>query len=131
MEDKPASEQIDDIIKMWGGWKGEMLSRLRALIKEADHPVAEEVKWKMPSRPEGLPVWSHNGIVCIAQVFKNDIKVEFFKGALLKDPTGLFNARLKSKMNRAIELHEGDTVNENALRELVLEAVKLNESKAK
>ena len=131
MEDKSASGQIDDIIKKHGSWKGEMLARLRVLINEADPRIVEEVKWKMPSRPEGLPVWSYKGTVCIAQTFKDNIKLDFFKGALLKDPTGLFNARLKSKMDRAIELHAGDTVDEGALKTLVVEAVKLNESKVK
>lgn len=129
MEDKPASRQIDDIIKKYGGWKGETLSRLRAVIKQADPDVVVEVKWKMPTRPEGLPVWSHDGIMCIAETFKNDIKLVFFKGSQMKDPNNLFNARLKSKTDRAIEFHEGDTVDQTALKNLVLEAVELNESK--
>src|SRR5688572_2236687 len=95
-DDKPASEQIDDIITMYGGWKAEILSRLRASIKQADPAVVEEVKWKMPSLPEGRPVWSHNGILCIAEVFKNDVKLVFFKGAVIHDPKKLFNARLNS-----------------------------------
>lgn len=129
MEDKPASQQIDDIIKLYGGWKGEVLSRLRAVISQADPEVIEEVKWKMRSRPEGLPVWSHDGILCIAETFKNDIKLVFFKGVQMKDPKKLFNARLNSRTDRAIEFHEGDTVNEAALKGLVLEAVELNKSK--
>lgn len=127
--DKSGPEQIDDIIKLYGGWKGATLSRLRAVIKVADLDVVEEVKWRMPSRPEGLPVWSHDGIVCIAETFKDNIKLVFFKGAYLKDPKKLFNARLKSKTDRAIELHDGDTVDEAALRALVVEAVKFNEVK--
>lgn len=129
MEDKSASQQIDDIIKLYGGWKGEMLSRLRAVIKQADPDVIEEVKWKMRSRPEGLPVWSHDGILCIAETFKNNIKLVFFKGFQMKDPKELFNARLNSKTDRAIEFHEGDNINEAALKGLVLEAVELNKSK--
>jgi hypothetical protein len=126
MEDKPASEQIDDIIKKHGGWKGATLTRLRAVINEADPDMIEEVKWKMRSRPEGLAVWSHDGIVCIAEIFNNDMKLVFFKGVQLKDPQKLFNARLKSKTDRAIEFHEGDDVNEAALKALVVEAVAVN-----
>jgi len=129
MEDKSASRQIDDIIKMYGSWKGEILSRLRAVIKQADPTVVEEVKWKMPTRPEGLPAWSHDGILCIAETFKNDVKLVFFKGVHIKDPKKLFNARLHSKTDRAIEFREGDTVDEVALNGLVLEAVELNKAK--
>lgn len=126
---KSASEQIDDIIKSHGGWKGETLSRLRAGIKQADPAVVEEIKWKMKTRPEGLAVWSHDGMVCFAEVWKDNIKLLFPKGALLKDTNKLFNARLKSKDIRAIEFREGDSVNGAALGELVLEAVKLNAGK--
>lgn len=129
MADKPASQQIDDIIKMHGGWKGETLSQLRSIIKQADPEVVEEVKWKSPSRPEGLPVWSHDGILAIAETWKDNIKLIFFKGSEMKDPRGLFNSRLKSKTDRAIELREGDTIDEPALKALVKEAVELNESK--
>lgn len=127
-DDVPASQQIDNIIKSYGGWKGETLSRLRTLIKTAIPDIVEEVKWKMPSRPEGLPVWSHNGIVCIAETFKNDMKLVFFKGALLKDPHKLFNARLKSRTDRAIEFREGDTIDGTALKALVVEAVEKNKA---
>lgn len=127
--EKSAPEQIDNIIKKHSGWKGETLSRLRGVIKQADPDVVEEVKWKMPTRPEGLPVWSHDGIICIAETFKNDIKLVFFKGSQMKDPNNLFNARLKSKTDRAIEFHEGDTIDGAALKDLVLEAAELNESK--
>lgn len=126
MEDKPASLQIDDIIQMHEGWKGEILSQLRETIKQADPAVVEEVKWKMRSLPEGRPVWSHDGIVCIAEIFKNDLKLVFFKGVQLKDPGQLFNARLKSSADRAIEFREGDTVNKVALTALVAEAVEVN-----
>lgn len=129
MENKPASQQIDDIIKLYGGWKADILARLRAEIKQADPAVVEEVKWKMPTRPEGLPVWSHNGIVCIAETFKNDVKLVFFKGAQMKDRNKLFNARMNSSTDRAIEFREGDTVDDAGLRELVTEAVKINELK--
>lgn len=128
MEDTSASQQIDDIIQTYGGWKGQTLSRLRAIITQATPEIIEEIKWKMPSRPEGLPVWSYNGIVCIAETFKNDIKLVFFKGAQLPDPHQLFNARLKSKTDRAIMFQESDSINESALKELVIEAVQFNKA---
>ncbi len=126
MAEKSASEQIDDIIGNLGDWRGEMLSRLRTVILKADPSLVEEVKWKMPSRPEGLPVWSHNGTVCIAEAWKRAVKLTFFKGALMKDPKKLFNARLKSKMDRAIDFHEGDSIDVAAVKALVREAVALN-----
>jgi hypothetical protein len=129
MEDNSASQQIDDIIKTYGGWKGEILSRLRAVIQQTDPDVVEEVKWKMRTRPEGLPVWSHDGILCIAETWKNDIKLIFFKGAQMKDPKKLFNARLNSSKDRAVELREGDTIDEPGLKDLILQAVELNKSK--
>lgn len=131
MKEKTASEQIDHIIKNYGGWKGEILSQIRTQIKKAYPEIEEEVKWKMPTRPEGLPVWSHNGIVCIAETFKDNIKLVFFKGAFMKDSHGLFNARLKSKTDRAIEFKEGSYINTESLREYIKEAVALNEIKAK
>jgi hypothetical protein len=126
MEDKSASQQIDDIITKHGVWKGNLLSRLRAVIKSADPDVVEDVKWKMPSRPEGLPVWSHGQILCIAEIFKNDIKLVFFKGAYMEELQAHFNTRLNSKTDRAIEFHEGDTVDEVVVKKLVREAVRLN-----
>ena len=126
MEDKPASKQIDDIIQTYGGWKGETLSRLRAVITQADSNIAEEIKWKMATRPEGLPVWTHNGIVCFIETWKDNIKLIFFKGSQLVDPNKLFNARLKSSSVRAIELHEGDVIDSEGIKALVLEAVRLN-----
>lgn len=130
MENRPASQQIDDIIEQYGGWKGDTLSRLRAIIKAADPDVIEEVKWKMATRPEGLPVWSHDGILCIAETFKNDIKLVFFKGAQMKDMKKHFNARLNSKTDRAIEFHDGDTIEEAGITAIVREAVRLNALKA-
>lgn len=126
MKDKPASEQIDDIITKYGGWKGETIARLRALIKAVDPEVVEDVKWKMRSRPEGLPVWSHNGILCILETFKNDQKLVFFKGAQMEGFQKFFNARLNSRTDRAIELHEGSIIDEAVIKKLILEAVRLN-----
>jgi hypothetical protein len=122
------SQQIDDIIKKSDDWRGEKLSRLRAFIKEADPAVVEEVKWKKPSKPEGVPVWSHDGILCIADTLKHAVRLTFPKGALMKDPEKLFNTRLDSKTVRAIDFHEGDTVDGAALQALILEAVRLNTS---
>ena len=131
MEDKSATQQINAIIKKYDNWRGEMLSRLRALIKQADPALVEEVKWKKPSRPEGVPVWSHDGILCFCDTLKNAVRLTFPKGAQMKDPQKLFNTRLDSKTVRAIDFHEGDTINEAALKALILEAVGLNKSKAK
>jgi hypothetical protein len=130
MEDKSAAQQIDAILKKYDDWRGEMLSRLRALIKQADPALVEEVKWKKPSRPEGVPVWSHDGILCFCDTLKNAVRLTFPKGAQMKDPQKLFNTRLDSKTVRAIDFHEGDTINEAALKALILEAVELNKSKA-
>jgi hypothetical protein len=126
---KSFSQQIDDIIKEPGDWRGTTLSELRALIKKADPAVIEEVKWKKPSKPTGVPVWSHDGIICIADTLKNSVRLTFPKGAHLKDLKRLFNTRLESKTVRAIDFHEGDTVDESALKALILEAVELNTSK--
>lgn len=128
MQEKSASEQIDDIITMHASWKGELLSRLRAIITSADPHIVEEVKWKMRTRPEGLAVWSHNGIVCRVEIFNDDLKLVFSKGAQMQDQQKLFNARLNSSAERAIEFHDGDTINEAELRALVIEAVQLNNS---
>jgi len=126
MAEKSASQQIDDIIKMHDGWKGKTLSQLRDIIRQADPDLTEEIKWKMPSRPEGLAVWSHNGILCFAEIWKDNIKLLFPKGASLADPEGLFNARLKSKTTRAIEFRENDTIDSDGLQQLVHEAVEQN-----
>jgi hypothetical protein len=125
MEDS-ASRQIDAIIKKSGDWRGEMLSRLRTVIKKTDPAVVEEVKWKKPSRPEGVPVWSRDGTLCVADTLKSAVRLTFPKGAQMKDPTKLFNTRLESKTVRAVDFYEGDTVDEAALRALVLEAIGLN-----
>lgn len=123
-----ASEQIDAIVQAPGDWRGERLARLRAVIKGADPAAVEEVKWRKPSTPAGVPVWSHDGTICVADTLKNAVRLTFPKGALVLDPRGLFNARLESKSVRAIDSHEGDEVDEAALRGLVLDAVALNRS---
>jgi hypothetical protein len=124
--EKSASQQIDEIIQTSGDWRGSTLSHLRDVIKQADPDVLEEVKWKKPSRPEGVPVWSHNGILCVGDTLKNAVRLTFPKGAGINDPTRLFNTRLESKTTRAVDFREGDTVDEAALMSLVLEAVRLN-----
>lgn len=130
MNDKSAPEQIDDIIKQYGGWKGDTIKQLRAIIKEADPMITEETKWKMATRPEGLPVWSLNGIVCFIETWKENIKLIFFKGAQLADPHTLFNARLNSTTVRAIELREGEVIDKAGIKALVVEAVELNARKS-
>jgi hypothetical protein len=125
----PASQSpsrlIDGRIKELGDWRGEMLGRLRALIKEADPDVVEEWKWR------GVPVWSHDGLICTGETYKNVVKMTFAKGASLKDPSRLFNSSLEGNTRRAIDFHEGETIDEAALKTLVRAAVTLNKSKAK
>ena len=128
-KEKPISEQIDEIIKAPGDWRGKTLSDLRALINKADPDVVEEVKWKKPSKPSGVPVWSHDGILCVADTLKNAVRLTFPKGAQMKDPKKLFNTRLDSKTVRAIDFYEGVTVDTAALKALILEAVGVNTSK--
>jgi hypothetical protein len=128
---KSPSQQIDAIIRESGDWRGKKLSQLRALIKQADPAVVEEVKWKKPSNPWGVPVWSHDGIICIGDTLKNAVRLTFPKGAQMKDPKKLFNTRLESKTVRAIDFHEDDALDEAALDVLILEAVKLNTQKAR
>jgi hypothetical protein len=130
MGDKSPAQQIDDIINIYADWRGEMLSRLRVLIKQASPTLMEEVKWKKPSKPEGVPVWSHEGNICMADTLKNAVRLTFPKGASLNDPSKLFNTRLDSKTVRAIDFHEGDAVDEVALKTLILDAAELNASKA-
>ena len=124
------SQQIDAIISESGDWRGKKLSHLRTVIKQADPVVVEEVKWKKPSKPMGVPVWSHEGILCLADTLKNAVRLTFPKGAQMKDPNKLFNTRLDSNTVRAIDFHEGDTVDEAALEALILEAVGLNTRKS-
>ncbi len=124
------SEQIDIIISKSDDWRGKKLSQLRAIIKQADPGVVEEVKWKKPSNPLGVPVWSHEGILCMADTLKNAVRLTFPKGAQMNDPKKLFNTRLDSNTVRAIDFHEGDTVDVAALEALILEAMELNTSKS-
>lgn len=131
MDDRSASRQIDDIITHAADWRGAKLSQLRALIQQADPAVVEEVKWKKPSRPEGVPVWSHAGILCMADILKHAVRLTFPKGAQLKDPSQLFNTRRDSKTVRAIDFREGETIDEAALQALLLEAVALNTANAR
>ena len=119
------SELIDARIEDLGDWRGEMLSRLRALIKEADPEVAEEWKWR------GTPVWSHNGLICTGETYKNVVKMTFAKGASLKDPSGLFNSSLEGNARRAIDFQQGDKLDEEALKALIRAAVALNKSSAR
>ncbi len=128
-KDKSPAQQIDAIIKEPGDWRGKKLSQLRACIKKADPAVVEEVKWKKPSNPMGVPVWSHDGIICMGNTLKNAVRLTFPKGAQLKDPKKLFNTRLDSNAVRAIDFYEGGTANEAALKALILDAVRLNTPK--
>jgi hypothetical protein len=116
---------IDARIKQLGDWRGKMLAHVRALIKQADPEIVEEWKWVKPTNP-GTPVWSHGGIVCTGETYKNAVKMTFAKGAELKDPSGLFNSSLDGNIRRAIDIHEGDKIDETALKDLVRAAVALN-----
>jgi hypothetical protein len=120
--EESASRLIDARIKELGDWRGEMLSRLRTLIKQADPEVVEEWKWR------GVPVWSHAGIICTGETYKNVVKMTFAKGASLEDPSGLFNSSLEGNTRRAIDFHEGEKINEKALKMLIRAAVALNNS---
>ena len=130
-QDMPTSQLIDAIISEPGDWRGTTLSQLRALIKKTDPATVEEVKWRKPSKPMGVPVWSHDGIVCIGETLKNAVRLTFPKGAQMQDPKRLFNTRLEGSTVRAIDFHEGATIDETALMALILEAVGLNTSKVR
>lgn len=121
-----AAQEVDAIISNADDWRGEMLSRLRGIVLAADPAIDEDVKWKKPSRPEGVPVWSLDGIICIGEMLKNSVRLTFPKGAQLKDPKKLFNARLDSKSVRAIDFREDGKPPEADLKALVLEAADLN-----
>ena len=119
--DKSPSQLIDEKIKELGDWRGAMLSRLRALIKEADPEVVEEWKWS-------VPVWSHDGLICTGETYKKAVKMTFAKGAALKDPSKLFNSSLEGNTRRAIDFHEGDEIDEKGLKALIRAAITLNQS---
>ena len=121
---KSPSQLIDARIKELGDWRGKMLSRLRTLVKEADPEVVEEWKWR------GVPVWSHDGLICTGETYKNVVKMTFVKGAALRDPSGVFNSSLDGNTRRAIDFHEGEKIDEEALKTLVRAAVILNKSTA-
>ena len=121
-----ASKQIDERIKELGDWRGKTLSTVRGLIKEADADVVEEWKWVKATNP-GTPVWSHDGNICTGEVYKEVVKLTFFKGADLNDPSGLFNSSLGGNVRRAIDIRESDTIDEGALKSLIREAVALNQ----
>jgi len=128
-ENKSPSQLIDARIKELGDWRGEMLGRVRGIIREADPDVVEEWKWAKATSP-GTPVWSHDGIICTGETYKSVVKMTFAKGAALKDPSGLFNSSLEGKVRRAIDIHEGEEIDEEALKTLIRAAVALNESAA-
>ena len=124
-----ASALIDEKIKQLGDWRGKTLAKVREIIHEADPKIVEEWKWVKPTNP-GTPVWSHGGIICTGETYKNAVKMTFAKGAALEDPSGLFNSSLDGNVRRAIDIHEGDKVNEKALKTLIRAAVALNTSSA-
>jgi len=129
MEEKSASKQIECHIKSLGDWRGETLSRIRKLIMAADPKIVEEVKWVKPSNPNGVPVWSHNGIICTGETYKDKVKFTFAKGASVPDPTGIFNSSLDAGTRRALDIFEGDKLDEDSFKELIRSAVALNSKK--
>ena len=128
MTDESPSQVIDGMFGGLGDWRGATLSRLRALIKQADPDVVEELKWKKPMNPKGVPVWSDDGMICTGEVYQDHVKLTFAKGASLHDPHGLFNASLGGNLRRAIDVHEGDKVDDAAFKVLVRAAVALNKT---
>jgi len=125
IDTKSASQLIDEKIVELGDWRGQMLSKVRELIKQIDPEATEELKWR------GTPVWSHNGMICTGETYKNAVKMTFAKGALLNDPSHIFNSSLDGNTRRAIDFHENDEVDEEGIKELIRAAIALNESKQK
>jgi hypothetical protein len=125
-----AAQLIDTKIETLGDWRGEMLTRLRALIHDADPQIVETVKWAKASNPTGVPIWEHDGIVCTGETYKDKVKLTFAQGAALHDPSGLFNSSLDGNVRRAIDVPEGGKINEKAFKALIRAAVALNTSKA-
>lgn len=124
--DEGASRLIDERIRSLTGWRGEMLAKIRRMIHEADPVIVEECKWIRPGNPQGVPTWSHAGIVCTGEAYKSVVKLTFARGAALGDPRGLFNSSLEGSTRRAIDIHEGDEIDESALKDLIRAAVSLN-----
>jgi hypothetical protein len=120
------SRLIDERIKELRDWRGDTLAKVRKLIKEADSEVVEDVKWRKPSSPLGVPVWEHGGIICTGEVYKDKVKITFAKGASLADPNGVFNSSLDAGTRRALDVYEGDKIDEAAFRELIRAAVRVN-----
>jgi hypothetical protein len=112
-----------------GDWRSETFAKVRTIIKQADPGVSEDVKWRKPSNPAGVPVWEHDGLICTGEIYKDKVKLTFARGAALKDPAGLFNSSLDGNVRRAIDIREGDKINDKALKALVREAVELNTAK--
>ncbi len=121
-----ASQEIDAKIAGLGDWRGEALARVRKLIKEADPDVTEQLKWRKPSNPAGVPVWEHAGMICTGETYKDKVKLTFAKGASLEDPSGLFNSSLTGGTRRAIDIREGQAIDEGAFKALIREAVTVN-----
>jgi len=121
------SRLIDAMLKEQRDWRGKTLARVRALIKQADPEVVEELKWQKPSNPAGVPVWSHDGMICTGETYKNYVKLTFAKGAALEDPAHLFNASLEGNVRRAIDLREGDSIDEEAFKALIQSAIAENQ----
>src|SRR5689334_9081956 len=126
MANDDASKRIDERIRELGDWRGETLGKIRKIIKDADPDVVEEWKWAKATSP-GTPVWSHNGGICTGETYKSVVKLTFFKGASLDDPSGLFNSSLEGKVRRAIDIKENEKINERALKKLIRDAVALNQ----
>ncbi|CAM3705666.1 DUF1801 domain-containing protein [Castellaniella denitrificans] len=124
--DTPAAQKIDAIIAGLGDWRGDVLARIRRLIRAADPDIVEEVKWVKPTNPAGVPVWSHHGIVCTGESYRSKVKLTFARGASIHDPDGLFNASLDAGVRRAIDIHEHDSLDEAAFRKLIQAAVAVN-----
>ena len=123
------SESIDTKVEALGDWRGELLTRVRRLIREADPQVVEEVKWRKPGNPLGVPTWSHAGIICTGETYKDKVKLTFARGAALPDPSKLFNSSLEGSTRRAIDIREGENIDESALKDLIHSAVALNTSR--
>jgi hypothetical protein len=126
MAEEFPSQLIDAKIEQLGDWRGPVLGAIRKLIKEADPEVVEEVKWRKPNNPSGVPTWSHDGILCTGETYKDKVKLTFAKGASLEDPAGLFNSSLDGNTRRAIDIRDGDRINESAFKALIRAAVALN-----